>query len=73
MRKIVAIAVFAFVTGAIVGGVVGGSVAGVSAQLQRPRWEVDRQTGFMFIRDTRTSTCYLAVDGGGIIQSTCPF
>jgi hypothetical protein len=56
-------------------GVAAGAwmTADVSAQLSRgKRFEVEREDGFMFIRDTRMHTCYIAMNGGGILQVQCP-
>ena len=70
--RLMMVAIVAFVLGAIVSGLYGGEIAGVQAR-QRQRFEVERANGILSIRDTRLSTCYIAVEGGGILQTQCAF
>jgi hypothetical protein len=60
----------AFALGAAAGIVFGGG-AGLQAQSRGQRFEVERSGSVMSIRDTRTSACYIAIEGGGILQVQC--
>jgi hypothetical protein len=65
------VAAVAFVLGVMAAGALAALVPAVGAQ-PRQRFEVERGNGVMFIRDTRMSACYVAIEGGGILQAQCP-
>ena len=56
----------------LIGGLIGTwGAEKVQAQPSRIRFDVQHEPGFMFIRKTDTSDCFLAVTGGGIIPVRC--
>ena len=72
-RNILGIAV---IVGVLVGVVIGIAVgpwttAAVSAQTISSRFQLQRTNEFMFIHDTKSNECYLAIAGGGIMQASC--
>ena len=47
------------------------ATAAVSAQTISSRFQIQRTNDFMFIHDTKSNECYLAIAGGGIMQASC--
>jgi hypothetical protein len=73
-RLVPVIAVGSLIVGVMLGVLLAPWIAPTaSAQINQAHFQVERQTGFMFIRDLKTQTCFLAVDGGGIVPAICGF
>jgi riboflavin synthase alpha subunit len=54
--------------GILIGGLCMGRV---EAQSRRTRFDIQRETDFIFIRNPDNGDCFLAVIGGGIISVRC--
>jgi hypothetical protein len=61
----------AFVTAALAGILSGITLVDLRAQPRRERFEVERAGSVLSIRDLRTSACFIAIEGGGILQVQC--
>jgi hypothetical protein len=73
-RFVPVIAVVSVVLGVVLGVLIAPWIApAASAQTRPAHFQVERDAGFMFIRDLKTQMCFIAVDGGGITPAVCGF
>jgi len=58
---------------AILSLVIGAAwiVEKVEAQSRPARFEIQREVDFIFIRNIQNGDCFLAVNGGGVLQVRC--